>query len=226
MKIATIVPARGGSKGIPRKNVMPFCGVPLISWSIGQALSSGLGGDVYVSTDDDEIASHGKASGAKIIKRPDHLAADTAGIEGVMEHAIPLMGDPDVIVHLQPTSPVREASDIDEAIRALQDYDAVFSASVMQDICLWQEGKDGLASFTFDYKNRGRRQDRKPYYLENGSIYVFRRENIAKFSGRLGGRMGMSIMPVWKSFEIDSMEDVPICEYFMNRMLKGETCQG
>ena len=226
MRIATIVPARGGSKGIPKKNVMPFCGAPLISWSIKQALASSFGTDVYVSTDDDEIAACGQANGAKIIRRPDHLAVDTAGIEGVMEHALALMGSPDVIVHLQPTSPVREASDIDEAVRSLSDYDAVFSASVMQDICLWQKGSDGLTSFTFDYRNRGRRQDRKPYYLENGSVYVFRRENIAKFSGRLGGSMGMSIMPAWKSFEIDSMEDVPICEYFMNRMLKGQTCQG
>ena len=221
MRICTVIPARGGSKGVPRKNLMRFCGAPLIEWSIKQALTSTSINDVFVSTDDAEIAAWSKQCGAKVIERPASLATDTAGIEGVMEHAVAEMGSPDIIVHLQPTSPVRTASDIDGTVRLLVDggYDAVFSAAKMDDICLWQDGANGLHSFTFDYKNRGRRQDRPPYYLENGSVYAFRKENLSKFSGRLGGNIGMYLMPMWRSFEIDSLEDVDLCEYFMKRLI-------
>jgi CMP-N,N'-diacetyllegionaminic acid synthase len=228
VKITTIVPARGGSKGIPRKNLMDFCSSPLIKWSISQASASKLASNVFVSSDDEEILTYAKLVGATPIRRPDRLATDTAGIEGVMEHAIPEMGYPDVIVHLQPTSPVRSSEDIDGAVQTLLDggFDTVFSSTIMHDICLWRDEPEGLNSFTFDYKNRGRRQDRKPLYLENGSIYVFKKENLARFSGRLGGKMGMYNMPMWKSFEIDSPEDVPICEFFMMKLEKERSCKG
>ena len=217
---ATIIPARGGSKGIPRKNLMDFCGKPLIAWSIEQALASSAARGVFVSTDDAEIAEVSGRYGAKVIRRPAELAADTTGMEPVIAHALREVGGVDLAVHLQPTSPVRKPSDIDGAVEALlaSGADCVFSAAKLDDVCLWRDGP--LESVTFDHRDRGRRQDRKPYYLENGSIYVFRPQNMA-LGGRLSGRIEMFLMPMWRSFEIDSREDAEVCEMFMRRLLAG-----
>ncbi len=218
--IVAIIPARGGSKSIPKKNAIDFCGKPLIAWSIEQALASKYIDDVYVTTDDDEIAGISRTYGAEIVLRPDHLATDLATSETALLHAISEIENKkgvDVVVFLQATSPIRETADIDNALEEFfaKNADSLFSASVLEDSCIWEVDGREFKSVTFDYKNRGRRQDRKPHYLENGSIYVFNTRTIKEYNNRLGGVMAIYEMPPWKSLEIDSFEDLELCKRYM-----------
>jgi YrbI family 3-deoxy-D-manno-octulosonate 8-phosphate phosphatase len=219
--IVAIIPARGGSKAIPQKNIISFCGKPLIAWSIEAARSSRHVSDVYVTTDDAAIAEVSRRFGAKIIDRPAELATDTASSESALLHAISEIQKNkkiDAVVFLQATSPLRETSDVDQAIDVFlsEKADSLFSAALLEDFCLWgADDSDQIKSLNFDYKNRGRRQDRKPQFLENGSIYIFRPEILQKEQNRLGGKIVISKMPMWKSYEIDSLEDIETCEHFM-----------
>lgn len=218
--VIAIIPARGGSKAIPKKNIMNFCGKPLIAWSIEHAIKSKYVTDVYVTTDDPEIACISQKYGAKIIWRPAELATDTASTEEALLHAIAEIEREekiDEVVFLQATSPVRESQDVEKALEKFfeEKADSLFSAAVLEDFCIWEIGQDNMKSITFDYKKRGRRQDRKPYFLENGSIYIFKPEVLRQYNNRLGGKMAFYPMPLWKSYEIDSVEDIEFCEYFM-----------
>lgn len=222
LKIFAIIPARGGSKGIPKKNIINFCGKPLIRWSIMQARGSRYITDLYVTSDDQDILSISEKAGAKSIRRPKALATDFASTEGALLHALNEVrirtGERiDMIVFLQATSPLRTSRDIDEAIKLFisEDADSLFSGSILEDFCIWEKAGGRFKSLTYDYKNRGRRQDRKPNYLENGSIYIFRPDILEKYNNRLGGRISLYPMPFWKSYEIDKKEDLEICEYFM-----------
>jgi CMP-N-acetylneuraminic acid synthetase len=222
--IVAIIPARGGSKGIPRKNVMQFCGKPLIAWSIMQALGSKYIDDVYVTSDDPDILNISKKAGAKTILRPAKLALDGSSTEDALKHALLNIGhnDPrriDGVILLQATSPLRTSADIDGAIEVFMQNraDSIFSAAVLDDFCLWSTASNKFKSVTYDYRKRGRRQDRRPYYLENGSIYVFKPNTLFRHNNRLGGKIGMFGMPYWKSYEIDKPEDIELCEYFMRR---------
>ncbi len=226
-EIPVIIPARAGSKGILRKNIMDFCGKPLLAWSILQAKESLEVSNVYVSTDGDDIADVAMKFGAQVIRRPAEIATDTATSEAALKHAVHEIEKNesfDSAVFLQATSPLRRKNDISEAIRLYWEkgYDSLFSMTVLEDYCLWKKDNNELQSFSYDYKNRGRRQERKPLYLENGSIYVFSKEVLETYDNRLGGEIGMYPMPFHCSYEIDSIEDIPICEFFMKKILKGE----
>ncbi len=225
-RVTAIIPARAGSKGIPNKNIMDFCGKPLIAWSIEQAMRSEYVGDVYVSTDGEEIAEVSKKYGAEIIWRPKELATDTASSESALIHAvfeIKKKHEIDAVIFLQATSPIRTVTDIDTAMDVFfnNSYDSMFSMSVLEDYCIWKKENEKLNSFTYDYRQRGRRQDREQLFLENGSIYIFKPEILSKYENRLGGEIGMFEMPFDKSFEIDSMDDIEICSYFMKKYYGG-----
>lgn len=215
-----IIPARGGSKGIPGKNINDFCGLPLIAWTICQVLDSKLVNEVYVTTDDSKIAMIANDYGAKVIDRPAILAIDTAAAESALLHAIieiEKTTNIDLIVYPQVTSPLREVNDIDNAIHQFysENADSLFSATILKDFCVWKKTNGQLNSLTFDYKNRGRRQERENYYLENGSIYLFKPEIIKQNNNRLGGKISIYDMPLWKSYEIDEPEDIETCAYYM-----------
>lgn len=225
--IVAIIPARGGSKGIPQKNIINFCGKPLIAWTIEQVLGSSYVNDVYVSTDDDNIKKIATDVGAKTIIRPNELSTDTSSSEEAILHTLNIIETDkavDLVVFLQATSPLRFPSDIDNAITILDNNgaDSLFSASIFEDVCLWKNEGGCLRSLTYDYTNRGRRQDRKPYYLENGSIYIFKPEIIKNYKNRLGGKISAYFMPMWMSFEIDTEEDIPICTFYMNNKIIGK----
>jgi N-acylneuraminate cytidylyltransferase len=222
MKIIAIIPARGGSKGIPKKNITPFCGMPLIYWSVTQAISSGMD-EVIVSTDDQEIKEVVNSfdfSLVKVIDRPADLAEDTSSSEDALLHVLDSIEEqPDFVVFLQATSPLRRACDIPRALNRMVDknLDSLFSASIVDDITLW-DGKGN--SITYDWTKRGRRQDRPKYYLENGSIFIFKPEVLRKNHNRLGGKIGMYIMDSWQSFEIDNLEGLELCEYYFKKRLR------
>ncbi len=157
-KIISIIPARGGSKGIPKKNLKLLNGKPLIAYSIEQSLKSKLIDFTYVSTEDQDIKEVSLSYGAKVIDRPEEFATDKASTESVLLHASEFLNnDFDIIVLLQPTSPLRLATQIDEAIELLisQKGDSLLSVFENNSF-LW--AKNGT-SINYDYKNRPRRQD-------------------------------------------------------------------
>ena len=224
MNIVTIIPARGGSKGIHKKNLIDICGKPLVAWTIECALGSEAGSDVYVSTDDAEIEAVSKKYGAKVIHRPAELAGDTASSEDAILHAVSQIEQHkavDLVIFLQATSPIRESKDIDLAVQQFvsEGADSLFSGSVLDCISLWQNKHGEFKSFTYDYCNRRPRQKNDKYYLENGSIYLHKSGLLKTQKNRLGGKISFYEMPTWKSFEIDTYDDVEMCEYFIRKYL-------
>jgi len=202
-----IIPARGGSKGIPKKNIIDLAGRPLIAWSIEQAKNSQLVDVVFVSTDDDEIADISLLHAIDFIECEKKIAVD-------------------IVVFLQATSPVRERADIDNAIRRflLGKADSLFSCVRLRDYFIWEKGKDNYFSVNYDYHYREPRQHVRPQYLENGSIYIFTPELVRREHNRLGGKIEIYEMESWKSFQIDNWDDVDICEYYIKtRLLKQES---
>ena len=223
MNIVCIIPARGNSKEVIDKNIINFCGKPLIAWSIEQALASNHITNVYVSSDSDKILNVSIKYGAKKIKRPDILAQDESSSEEALVHAINEIersdgNKIDLVVFLQGTSPLRSLEDIDEAINLFikNNLDSLFSACDLKDLMVWKNVDSKLTSINYDYKNRERRQDMQKQYGENGSIYLFKPEIIKESMNRLGGKIGTYVMDAWKIHEIDNKEDIGICEYFMN----------
>jgi CMP-N,N'-diacetyllegionaminic acid synthase len=223
--IIAIIPARGGSKGIPNKNIIDFCGKPLVAWTIEQCLSSRYITDVWVSSDNQEILNIAKKYGAKTIKRPEDISGDLASSESTWRHAIEVIqknSNVDLVLAPQPTSPLREAKDIDNAIELFQKekYDSLFSSCIVEDLLFWKEDeRKQLQSVNYDYLNRKRRQDMKEQIVENGSFYIFKPEIIQKYNNRFGGKIGHSRMDFWKMFEIDNLEDLKKCRALMQEFL-------
>lgn len=222
-----IIPARGGSKGIPSKNLVDFCGKPLVVWTIEQALAAQRIDAVWVSSDDPAILDISARAGAQTIQRPAGIAGDTASSESCWLHAIDTIDDSgngpvDVLVAPQCTSPVREASDFDAAIKVFEQdgFDSLFSATSVPDFNVWRPESDGrLDSFTYDYRTRGRRQEKGEQFLENGSFWVVKAALFRQWDNRLGGRIGIFPMAFWKSFQIDEPDDVRFCATLMREYL-------
>lgn len=222
MKTAAIIPARGGSKGIPGKNLKDFCGKPLLAWSILQAKRSRAIDSVWVTSDDSGILAEAEKWGARPIKRPSEISGDRATSESAWLHAMDVVeagiGAFDAFIGLQCTSPLREPRDIDNGLRifAEEGLDSMFSGAVIGDFYIWQKDKAGaLDSFNYDWRERKRRQDFADQYVENGSFYVFKPGLIRSTNNRLGGRIGVAPMEFWKSFELDTLENWRMCEYLM-----------
>jgi len=220
-----VILARGGSKGIPNKNIKKFCGIPLLSWSIQVAQNVSQSTDVWVSSDDEKILKLAIKYGAKTIKRPKKLATDKATSVSGYQHALEEIQKHnkkvDAIIALQPTSPIRTSNDITCAIKKFKDknYDSLFSASDFSDSFLWKKNSNGkLIGVNHNYKIRKRRQEISSQFLENGSFYIFK-PKILKKNSIFGGKIGYFLMPFWKSFEIDEIEDWEFCSSIMKTYL-------
>ena len=178
-----IIPARGGSKRLPRKNVLDLCGKPLIAYTIEAALKSKYINKVIVSSDDEEILNISSNFGADILKRPYELANDTATTFDAIKHTIDNFENYDYIVLLQPTSPLRNENQIDEAIELLEEKqaDAIVSVCEMDHSPLWSNTlpKNGnMNNFLRDEVLNKRSQDLEKYYRLNGAIYICKTENL------------------------------------------------
>ncbi len=226
MKITAIILARGGSKGIPNKNILNFCGKPLISWTIENCFNAGIN-SVWVSSDSEEILEISKNSGAQVLKRPNELSNDNSTSEEGWLHAINHIesfqnSKIDFVFAPQVTSPLREASDITKAIKIIdeQKLDSLFSSSVVEDLFFWEKDSSGtLESVNYDWKNRKRRQDISEKFIENGSFYFFKPEILKNNNNRLGGNIGLVKMEFWKMFEIDNKQDFRMCSALMKEFL-------
>jgi CMP-N,N'-diacetyllegionaminic acid synthase len=224
MNIVAIILARGGSKGIPKKNIIDFCGKPLINWSINQAKNSKYISSVWVSSDNNEILEIVKKEKVETIKRPKKISTDKSSSEIGWIHAINEIEKKqkiDLVVGLQTTSPIRETKDLDEAIKKFKknNADSMFSCSKLDDFFIWKKEKVNYSSLNYDYKNRKRRQDVKKQYLENGSFYIFKPEILKINKNRLGGKIEIIEQEFWKSFEIDSIENLKFSEIIMKNYL-------
>ncbi len=225
-KVVAIILARGGSKGIPGKNIIDFCGKPLLVWTIEQIKHARGIDSIWVSSDSKKILSISQACGVEIIHRPAEISGDSATSESGWLHALETIenkvGRVDIILAPQVTSPLREPGDIERGLRnfQVQKCDSMFSCSVAKDLFFWERTSDGmLRSVNYDYANRKRRQYVPKQYIENGSFYLFKPDVLRQYNNRFGGRIGMTQMEFWKMFEIDSMEDLKMCEALMKAFL-------
>lgn len=226
MNTVAIILARGGSKGIPKKNILDFCGKPLIAWTIENCRQGGAD-SVWVSSDSDDILDVAKAYDAEIIKRPEDISGDFATSEAGWLHAIGFIenaiGKPiDWVLAPQVTSPLREAKDVALGLEkaATGEWDSFFSCSIAEDLFFWERKDDGtLDSVNYDWRNRKRRQDIPKQFIENGSFYLFKPEVLRTNNNRFGNKIGVVEMEFWKMFEIDSAEDLKMCSALMKEFL-------
>lgn len=202
MRLA-VIPARGGSKGLPGKNTRVLNGKPLIAWSIEAALASELVERVIVSTDSNEIAEIAIRFGAEVLKRPAELATDEATTIAVLEHIAKEIPDAAEIIVLQPTSPIRDEGLIDTCIRLFEEGGYTNLATGFW--CKYQE---------FGSHNNMRRQDYKGFFYDDGNVYVLSRELV--LSGQWSGTRPCR-HPIDKhmNFEIDDAIDFIILEALM-----------
>lgn len=183
-----IIPARGGSKRLPRKNVLDLYGKPLIAYSIEAALKSKYISKVVVSSDDEEILNIAKEYKADFIKRPNELASDTATTFDTLKHTLENVEKYDYVVLLQPTSPLRTEKHINEAIELLEEKnaDAIISVCEMEHSPLWSNTLDenlDMSNFLKDEVLNKRSQDLPKYYRLNGAIYICKIEELLKNKG-------------------------------------------
>ena len=223
--IICIIPARGGSRRLPKKNILPLAGKPLIAYSIEQAKNSDLVTRVIVSTDDIEIATVARQYEAEVVNRPGELSTETASSESALIHVLQHLEklekfSPELIVFLQCTSPIRGHDDIDNAIKTLleKNADSLFSAFRFNKY-IWQIKDGTILPINYDYRNRWREQDFPLQFQENGSIYVLKPWILKKFNNRLGGTIAVYEMDYLYSFQIDFAEDFELCEYIMKNQL-------
>jgi N-acylneuraminate cytidylyltransferase len=223
MEVLGIIPARGGSERLPRKNLYSLAGKPLISHTIEHSLQSHVVTRTVVSTEDDEIRQVSQDCGAEVVVRPENLSTETASSESALLHVVHHLTksegyEPDLIVFLQCTSPVRSIRDIDLAIQLLIESkaDSLFSASLSKQL-LWKSHGDSIEPLNYDFRNRRREQDMDPEWVENGSIYVFKPWVLLEQMNRLGGKIVVYPMDYWSSFQIDSLDDFEICDWILHR---------
>jgi CMP-N,N'-diacetyllegionaminic acid synthase len=221
MNIA-VIPARGGSKGLPQKNIKLFAGHPLIAWSILQAKNCVDIESVWVTSDCEDILNIAEKYGAKAIRRPDELATDTASSESAWIHAVQfaqnqLQQKINYVFGLQPTSPLRQSADFTKALLQMQNdnSDSLFSSVEIEDYFIWKNQNQSMIGVNHDYQNRKRRQNIEKKYLENGSFYIFRPQDLIQFNNRLSGQISTYCMEGYKRFQIDSLEDFTLCEVIM-----------
>ena len=221
-----IIPARGGSKGIPKKNIKLLAGKPLIQWTIEHALNSSCVSRLVVSTDCEDIADISTKLKAEVpFLRPNELSSDTASTESAILHCLEWLSlnenyQPDNIILLQPTSPIRSLDAIDNAFDTFlkKKADSLLSVSEFFHF-LWEDKKNPKA--LYDFQNRPRRQDieKKDIKLkENGSIYISTYENVYKNKNRLGGKIETFIMDEIESLEIDTDLDFKIVETILGSL--------
>ena len=222
-----VIPARGGSKGIPGKNLRPLLGRPLLVWTIEAALAARRVSRVAVSSDDAEILAVAAAAGAETVQRPADLSGDTATSESALLHTLDVLreragADPQTLAFLQCTSPLTAAEDVDGTLAAL-DREAADSAVAVVPFhhFLWRrtkpdepgaDGGRGAAGINHDPSVRLRRQDKEAQFLEAGAVYAFRTAGFREAGHRFFGKTALYEMPAARCWEIDDPTDLLVAE--------------
>jgi CMP-N,N'-diacetyllegionaminic acid synthase len=211
MKVVTLIPARGGSKRLPRKNIKNLCGSPLIDYAIQASLQSKVD-ETWVSTEDKEIKNVALKCGAKVLDRPAELASDTATTESVMAHFTEHV-DYDIIILIEATYPLIQTQDInislDKFIKTKCDS---FLTLEQKKFFIWKLlNENETTPVNYNPQKRKRYQDFEGIYVEEGGIYMTTRKNFLKTQCRLNGKIGYYILQ-HPSIDIDTEIDFKIAE--------------
>lgn len=224
-----VIPARGGSRGVPRKNALPIGGKPLVVHSITAALRAKRVSRVVVSTDDPEIGAISQRAGAEVVWRPVELSGGRATSESAVIHVLKGLAAqdgyrPDLVILMQCTTPMTQPEDLDGAIETLfrQDADSCFTAVPFLHF-LWREDDAGAAvGINHDGQKRLRRQDLPLQALENGAAYVMRRALFEQTEERFCGKTVMHVVPDSRNLEIDESADIVKAEVLMRHQQQTE----
>jgi len=221
-ELVAIIPARGGSKGIPRKNLVDVAGKPLIGWMIEACKRARWVERCVVSTDDDEIAAVADDYGVDVVRRPAALSGDDCLVEEALLHALDEIESrrgvlPDRFALLQCTAPLTAAEDIDGAIEESESSGADVVVSVTDfHYFLWSKQSDGsLVGLNHDQRVRPMRQDRRTQLIEAGSVYVFRTHGFRQARHRFFGRIVPYHVPPGRVYEIDEPEDLDYASFVL-----------
>ncbi|UZP66663.1 hypothetical protein N1030_13745 [Desulfovibrio mangrovi] len=218
INVLAIIPARGGSKGVPRKNLRPLAGKPLIYYAITSCLAARNIAKVVVSTDDEEIALFAQRFGAEVLMRPAELAGDDIPLDPVIVHAAQQFSVDEAysaVVTVQPTSPLISAADIDSALTVMHELQADTLLSVVEDAHLeWTIVADGMPKPL--YKERVNRQFLPPKYKETGAVIACNWQQLMTGT-RIGKNVALYKMPPERAIDIDSVLDFYICESLLRQ---------
>ena len=223
LKVLAVVPARGGSKGLPGKNLRSLCGRPLIQWTIDTALACKEIDAVVVSTDDEQIAAVAAAAGAEVpFVRPKELSGDTASSIDVVIHALDYLESTgrvfDIVVMLEPTSPLREVVDIQAALKRMEETGAVAIVSVClaestHPVFMFRRNEQGrLVPYLSVAPNGIRRQEIEPMFYLDGTLYASTVEAIRERRAFYHEDTLAYEVAKWKALEIDDIEDFQMVE--------------
>lgn len=228
-KILMLIPARGGSKRLPRKNVLPLAGKPLICWTIEAALEAKLNARIMVTSDDEEIldiARQYEAEGIIVYRRPSELASDTASTVDVVIDAINEEKNnghnPDSVILLQPTSPLRTPEDIMNTLSVFKEggcRDTAVSICEVDHPVSWTGTLNNNSEFEWLVHRSQLRQEYKKGYRLNGAVYAFSADITSSNKTIYTAIVKASVMPKERSLDIDELLDFKICE-----MLLSEKC--
>ena len=209
MKIVSLTLSRGGSKGVPRKNLYPLNGKPLLSYVLDAAKQSRIT-ERWVSTEDAEIAQVARSLGANVIDRPPELAVDDAKCEHALLHFAEKV-DFDILVYIQTTSPMITKEYINEGLAMIQTgyYDSVFSVTKEHWVPRWTLD---VKPIDWNVNHRPRRQTIEPKYVENGAFYITTRKRLLDSKLRYSGKIGVVEMPFSRSFQVDTLEELNVIE--------------
>ncbi|MEU5883231.1 acylneuraminate cytidylyltransferase [Spirillospora sp. NPDC047279] len=217
MRVVCVIPARGGSKGIPRKNLALVGGRPLVVRAVEAALAATLIDLVVVSTDDAEIAAAARAAGARVVDRPGDISGDVATSESALLHALDRLaaegdGAPEVTVMVQCTSPFIDPADLDAAVGKVLDgaADSVFAGLETHEFQWRSVGDRGVTGVGHDPGHRPRRQDRAPHYRETGAFYVMRTAEMRIHRHRFFGHIDVQPVPLAHAVEVDTAADLEL----------------
>ena len=223
MKILSIIPARGGSKRIPKKNLLPLNGIPLVGHTISHSLKSKMINKTVVTTDDQEIIDFVAGyESVEIVKRPSIMSNDNSPSEEAIKHTLDYLKEkkytPDIVVFMQATSPIRPPGTIDDAINLFirKKADSLLSVTKNHNF-IWIRSGDRCEPLNYNYENRPMTQCINNQFIENGSFYIFKPWVIIQKNNRLGGNIELFEMNYWSSIEIDDPEDFELCDYFLNK---------
>ena len=207
MKIVSLIPARGGSKEIPNKNIINVNGKPLLSYSIDASLNSKVD-ETWVSSDSKEIGKVAEKYGARFITRDKELANDIIMPDATLVD-FKYRVDFDIMVFIQPTSPMIKSEYINQGIDKLlsENLHSVFSVTKEHWLPRWNERVEPIE---WEIDNRPRRQDKEASYIENGMFYITRKNILTQNKLRYGGKMGFIEIPLYDSFQVDSEEDLEL----------------
>jgi len=214
LKIVSLTLARGGSKGVPRKNIHPLNGEPLLHYVLDSAKKSKIE-ECWVSTEDREISQHALACGAKVIKRPSNMAQDTSKCEEALLHFANNV-DFDLLVYIQTTSPLVTKEDINKGIAMMQTgyYDSVFSVYKEHWIPRWTLD---VKPIDWNKKHRPRRQTIEQKYVENGAFYITTKKNLLDSGLRYSGKIGVVEMPFSRSLQVDTIDELQVIESILKK---------